>query len=88
MSVGPILMMLTSLAFLHFYPITEARRKKTKLDLENMLVFILYVCVYALVCLFVCTHTHTHTQTHAHNTHTRAHTNTRTNTHTSMIILQ
>ena len=38
MSVGPILMMLTSLAFLHFYPITESRRKNTKLQLENKLV--------------------------------------------------
>ncbi|XP_065890144.1 sodium-dependent lysophosphatidylcholine symporter 1-B-like isoform X2 [Dysidea avara] len=35
MCVGPILMMLVSLLFLHFYPITEERRRRTKIELEN-----------------------------------------------------
>ena len=39
MSVGPVLMMLISLLFLHFYPITEERRRQTKLQLENRLVY-------------------------------------------------
>ena len=39
MSVGPVLMMLISLIFLHYYPITEARRRRTKLELENRSVF-------------------------------------------------
>ena len=54
MSVGPILMMLTSLAFLHFYPITESRRKNTKLQLENKLVLSSCVYVHVCVCLSVC----------------------------------
>ena len=39
MSVGPVLMMLISLVFLHFYPITDERRRQTKLKLENRLVY-------------------------------------------------
>ena len=38
MSIGPVVMMLISLVFLHFYPITEERRRRTKLELENRLV--------------------------------------------------
>ena len=43
MSIGPVVMMLISLAFLHFYPITEERRRRTKLELENRLVYYVYV---------------------------------------------
>ena len=43
MSVGPVMMMLISLIFLHFYPITDERRSRTKLALENRLVYCVHV---------------------------------------------
>lgn len=61
MSIGPVVMMLISLVFLHFYPITEERRRRTKLELENRLVTYkqeLIIEVTRTICRKLNTNTH------------------------------